>query len=57
MSSKRKSHSNKTNATPKKSRIKGQCDISVNKAFQDESVLKKLRKLVQDDQENGDGCK
>ena len=57
MSSKRKSHPNKTNVTPKKSRIKGQCDISVNKAFQDESVLKKLRKLVQDDQENGDNCK
>lgn len=56
MSGKRKSSKSNANTTSKKTRIKGQCEISVNGVFEDEAVLKKLTHFVKEELENGDSC-
>lgn len=56
MSGKRKSSKSNANTTSKKTRIKGQCEISVNIVFEDEAVLKKLTHFVEEELENGDSC-
>lgn len=56
MSGKRKSSKSNANTTSKKTKIKGQCDISVNSTFEDEAALKKLTHFVEEGLEHGDSC-
>ncbi|XP_048763594.2 prolyl 3-hydroxylase OGFOD1-like isoform X2 [Ostrea edulis] len=56
MSGKRKSNKLEAVVTPKKTKIKGQCNVDTNKTFADKQALQKLRNFVQGDLENVDIC-